>query len=384
VERGADSGRDARDRRGHGGRATRPEAPPVRRRGGRWPATSALKSLSIGAAVVLSALADLRDRGLADSASHLPGLALATGERNRARPDFAGVTVELPAARQSLSLRWETGILLTAFRLAPSQERADELHVNVRANVGSEAEESMWSAPGTLITARLMLKWTGDERWREAWRESSDALLARRNAGGTWAQRLYGVYGAHPRACPRDGRERSRSRAAPRPEAAGDARAGDERRLRADSRRPRRARELAFGRGRDAREQAGRDPRAVVSRRTRHRRRRGRVPRRGRGHAPQRGGADLGGRATSGREGSSICHGTAGNGDAFLEAFVRTGDERWRARARRFAVHALEQVRRGRRARGRGRCSLFTGDLGVALYLADCLDARAAFPLLDG
>jgi hypothetical protein len=40
-------------------------------------------------------------------------------------------------------------------------------------------------------------------------------------------------------------------------------------------------------------------------------------------------------------------------------------------------------MRRERLERGRGRYSLFTGDLGVALYLADCIDARAAYPVLD-
>ena len=78
-------------------------------------------------------------------------------------------------------------------------------------------------------------------------------------------------------------------------------------------------------------------------------------------------------------KGPCICHGTAGNGYAFLKTFERTGDERWLDRARRFAVHALEQVER----RGRGRYSLFTGDVGVALYAADCLDARAEYPVLD-
>jgi hypothetical protein len=42
-------------------------------------------------------------------------------------------------------------------------------------------------------------------------------------------------------------------------------------------------------------------------------------------------------------------------------------------------MHALEQVER----QDRPRHSLFTGDVGVALYAADCLDARAAFPVLD-
>ena len=82
-------------------------------------------------------------------------------------------------------------------------------------------------------------------------------------------------------------------------------------------------------------------------------------------------------------KGPSICHGTAGNGYAFLEVFARTGDERWLERARRFAVHALGQVRRLRAERGRGRYSLFTGDLGVALYAADCLDGRSAYPIFD-
>jgi hypothetical protein len=82
-------------------------------------------------------------------------------------------------------------------------------------------------------------------------------------------------------------------------------------------------------------------------------------------------------------KGASICHGTAGNGYAFLAALGRTGDERWLERARRFAVHAIAEVERQRAERGRGRHSLWTGDLGVALYAADCLDARSAYPVLD-
>ncbi len=50
----------------------------------------------------------------------------------------------------------------------------------------------MWGSPGTLIAARLMLAWTGDERWRSAWDESADALLDRRDSGGLWTQLLHG------------------------------------------------------------------------------------------------------------------------------------------------------------------------------------------------
>ena len=82
-------------------------------------------------------------------------------------------------------------------------------------------------------------------------------------------------------------------------------------------------------------------------------------------------------------KGPGICHGTAGNGYAFLKAFARTRDERWLERARRFAVHAFEQVERLRKQRGGGRYSLWTGDVGVALYAADCLEERAAYPFFD-
>jgi Lanthionine synthetase C-like protein len=77
-------------------------------------------------------------------------------------------------------------------------------------------------------------------------------------------------------------------------------------------------------------------------------------------------------------KGPSICHGTAGNGHAFLKVFERTGDERWLDRARRFAMHALEQGERRPR-----RYSLWTGDLGVALYASDCLEGRSRYPFLD-
>jgi len=99
-----------------------------------------------------------------------------------------------------------------------------------------------------------------------------------------------------------------------------------------------------------------------------------------------RGGAELtwraGGHGTE--KGAGLCHGTAGNGYALLKAFARTGDERWLDRARRFAVHALAQAERAREEVGRGRYSLFTGDVGVALFAAACLDAEARFPVLDG
>ena len=101
-------------------------------------------------------------------------------ERHRARPDLGSWT-DFPEPRESALLAGETGILLVAYRLAPSAELAETLHTRVRENVHNEADEIMWGSPGTLIAARLMLAWTGEQRWRAAWDESAEALLARRD-----------------------------------------------------------------------------------------------------------------------------------------------------------------------------------------------------------
>ena len=47
-----------------------------------------------------------------------------------------------------------------------------------------------------------------------------------------------------------------------------------------------------------------------------------------------------------------------------------------------FAMHAIGQVERERAALGRGRYSLFTGDVGVALFLRHLLDGDDRFPTL--
>lgn len=84
-------------------------------------------------------------------------------------------------------------------------------------------------------------------------------------------------------------------------------------------------------------------------------------------------------------KGAGLCHGTAGNGHALLALHQRTGEARWLDRARAFAMHALAQVDAARAAHGgRGRFSLWTGDVGVALYALDCLRGEPNFPTLDG
>ena len=48
-----------------------------------------------------------------------------------------------------------------------------------------------------------------------------------------------------------------------------------------------------------------------------------------------------------------------------------------------FAMHAVEQVERMRSEHGRGRFSLWTGDIGVALYVDSCLTGDARVPTID-
>jgi hypothetical protein len=82
-------------------------------------------------------------------------------------------------------------------------------------------------------------------------------------------------------------------------------------------------------------------------------------------------------------KGSNLCHGTGGNGYAFLKLYRRTRNAIWLDRARDFAMTAIAQCRAARLQLGRGRYSLWTGDVGLAIYLWDCLTAEPRFPTID-
>jgi len=82
-------------------------------------------------------------------------------------------------------------------------------------------------------------------------------------------------------------------------------------------------------------------------------------------------------------KGSNLCHGTGGNGYAFLKLYRRTNDPIWLDRARQFAMTAIIQYRDVKVAVGRGRYSLWTGDVGLAIYLWDCITGEPRFPTID-
>ena len=82
-------------------------------------------------------------------------------------------------------------------------------------------------------------------------------------------------------------------------------------------------------------------------------------------------------------KGSNLCHGTGGNGYSLLKLYQRTNDSLWLERARSFAMHGIAQTREAALRYGQARYALWTGDLGFAIYLWDCLRAEAQFPTLD-
>jgi lantibiotic modifying enzyme len=349
-----------------------------------WQTPLPLKSLYVGAAGVLWALDALRRRGLAETGLDLAAAARRTVELWRAEPDFmAGV--ELPEQRAAALLGGESGILVVAWRLTSDRGLADDLLARVRENVDSEADELMWGTAGTMLAADAMLVWTGEPRWAEAWQTSADRLLGRREADGLWTQQLWGtrfrgLSASHGAA----GNVAALLRRRELLGAEGSAEL--EHSMRQVLERTAVVEDgLANWPLNDGEGLVGADgqirlqwdyggPGMVVSA----------------GSCLDEqlllAGAELAWRAGphGPEKGPCICHGTAGNGYALLKAFERTGDERWLERARRFAVHALEQVERTRRERGHGRYSLWTGDLGVALFAADCLEARTGYPVLHG
>ena len=348
-----------------------------------WRTPRPLTSLYVGAAGVIWALDVLRRRGHAETRLDLADAAHWTLRRRRERPDFmAGV--ELPAERDASLLSGETGVLLVTWRLTSDDELADNLLARVRENLDNPADELMWGTPGTMLAARAMLDWTGEERWADVWRQSADVLMARRGADGLWAQHTEGevyrglgpVHGLVGNVLvllgggELLGTERRRllvgetgrilaetvvreDGLANWPLVAGGDLLGTDGQVRVQW--------CAGAPGIVASASSYLDEELLLA------------------------GAELTWRCgpPGAEKGAGLCHGTAGSGYAFLKAFERTGDERWLERARRFAVHALGQVEQARRARGHGRYSLWTGDVGVALYAAGCLDHSTGYPILD-
>ncbi len=328
--------------------------------GGRWPFHPADEvddmptTIYMGAAGVIWALHELGSTGWENAA-------VALLDRYREAPDFG----EQGVARSYLA--GECGIALVAFRVTADAGLADRVHELVVADPEAETDELLWGTPGSLLAAEAMLAWTGNPRWDDAWSLCAERVLAARDPDGLWTQHMYGsttrYFGvghgfagnAHALAnrqpvervdeilaayALRDG---ELANWAPLPDA-----------------KPEQIRvQWCHGApGIVAALGAWMDLELALA------------------------GGELTWRAGPLAKGAGLCHGTAGNAYAFLVLHRRTGDELWLERARTFALHAIGQLERERAAHGRGRYSLFTGDLGVALFLRHLLDGEERFPTL--
>jgi hypothetical protein len=306
------------------------------------------RTVYIGGAGVVDALRRLQERGLADlRRDYVPYL-----ERSlEVAPDF-------PEGRCSVWMG-ETGIRLVLQRLAPTAANRDAIADLIAGNVHDERCELMWGSPGTLLVARE-LGLAALEAESAAW------LREQRDADGLWEQHLYGQRRRH--LGPAHGfagivlalgDDAQASAVARRfaiqedglanwpPLAGGDLVANDVTRTQWCHGAPGIVTSLGDLLDEDLALAAG----------------------------------ELTWMAGPLAKGANLCHGTAGNGYAFLTLHARTQDERWLARARAFAMHAAAQVERARASYGRGRHTLWTGDLGTALYLADCIAGEGALPL---
>jgi hypothetical protein len=260
----------------------------------------------------------------------------------------------------------ESGIGLVAFRLTGDAGIADRVHELVLANLDSPANEVMWGTPGTLLVAEAMLEWTaGEPRWEDAWATSAEHVLGAVD-GGLWTQRIYG---------------REFRFLGPAHGCAGNVRAlfGNRGPVPLIDFEPYLLREgglvnwlpVEGARPDEIRVQWCHGAPGMVATL---------------GDLLDLelavGGGELTWRAGPLAKGPGLCHGTAGSAYAFLVLHRRTGDDRWLDRARAFAMHAIGQVERERAVVGRGRYSLFTGDVGVALFLRHLLDGEDRFPTM--
>jgi hypothetical protein len=282
-------------------------------------------------------------------------------------------------------LMGETSVLMLRYGLTGDRADAERLKIHIAANLEHPARELMWGAPGTMLAALFLFRRTGDAGWAELFLASARSLWSRLSWSeelgcAYWVQDLYGrkssylgaVHGFAGTAAAliagRDlmsGEDWDRWRACIAQTLARTVtREGSLANWRT---------QLAMG-GPTLMQICHGAPGFLVCL--------GRFPGDEIDHLLLEGGEAIWAAGPL-RKGSNLCHGTAGNGYAFLALFERTRDSIWLDRARSFAMHAIAQFEADRARFGDLRYSLWTGDPGLAVYLWDCIRGRAAFPTID-
>jgi hypothetical protein len=318
----------------------------------------------LGAAGMLLALQRLAEAGLHEPGHDYPRLAGDALESYLRQPEFEG---PLPSMWMG-----EGGIALVAWLLAPEQRLLERLRDLVAAPPDQDTLELMWGSPGLLLIAEAI--GAADHA-----RAIVDHLLGRwdTDAPGVWLQDLYGSKVAY--LGPAHGFAgvvaTLAAHGAPLETAAATLSATAVREDDLANWPPTLGAPLVDQRGEIRTQWCHGAPGMVASLAA--------LPRDDELDELLLAGGELTWAAGPLRKGANLCHGTAGNGFAFLKLFTRTGDEQWLDRARRFAMHAAAQVAHARRRFGQGRYSLWTGDVGTAIYLKQCLAATSDVPTID-
>jgi lantibiotic modifying enzyme len=284
-------------------------------------------------------------------------------------------------------LMGDTGIQLLQFWASPSDHTASELARLIQANMDHPARELMWGSPGTLLAALFMYRRTGEPRWARMYQDTARLLWSQLDWSEEvgcqyWTQDLYGqrsnyidaVHGFVATASPliqgrdllepaewaswRQCIENTIARTAEREGKLVNWRAWL-------STPPGSAKLMQYCHG---------APGFVVCLAD--------LPGEAVNHLLV-GGAEATWAAGPLRKGSNLCHGTGGNGYAFLKLYKRTGDSKWLERARAFAMHGIAQTDAAAQAYGQMRYSLWTGDVGFAIFLWDCIRGGDRFPTMD-
>jgi hypothetical protein len=321
-----------------------------------------------------------------------------TGATGHAR-EFAPVCTHLiDASRQASTKLGDYGrhsslhfgdfpALLVAMRLQPNAAMADAIHARADDNMALPLRELMWGVPGSMLACIFMHEMTGEERWRALFARQAARLLGEledTDLGPIWTQDLYGdtirylgpVHGFAGNMIPLlrgwgwlDEAQRKRvADAVPRTLAANAVRSeiGAQWQPVATARNipPRLCQHCHGAPGMvttfaDAPFSTSEMETLLLA------------------------GGEFVWHAGPLTKGSNLCHGTGGNGYALLKLHRRTGDARWLQRARAFAMSSIAQCREARAGLGRGRYSLWTGDVGLAFFLRDCLSGEPRFPTID-
>ena len=292
---------------------------------------------------------------------------------------------ENPAYENGLLVA-RTGFLLVHARIVNLGDVEDYLTKAVDANRDNPFLEYMWGSPGTMVASQWLHEWTDDEKWIEKFRRDAAILWERLQfveptGCHLWVQDLYGhkmpfLGAVHGFAGCAFAVLRGLKLLGPSEQAQWTARL-------ADSLRRTATWEDSCANWVSA---IGSDPAATTLQICHG------APGMVIGFADfpddriddlLAGGAEVVWRAGPLRKGPGLCHGTAGNGYAFLKLYRRTGDAIWLDRARRFAMHAIAQHEAATKHYGQQRYSLWTGDAGLAVYLHNCIAATDRFPTMD-